>query len=68
MPAWASSRTICSACSARRANRAWRWPGSPRPSTLAARSRSPLGEIEAAVHRMTEDNQIMVADDIVFLI
>ncbi|KMZ08260.1 DNA replication licensing factor Mcm3 [Drosophila simulans] len=26
------------------------------------------GEIEAAVHRMTEDNQIMVADDIVFLI
>ncbi|XP_022222795.1 DNA replication licensing factor Mcm3 [Drosophila obscura] len=25
-------------------------------------------EIEAAVHRMTEDNQIMVADDIVFLI
>ncbi|XP_037945606.1 DNA replication licensing factor Mcm3-like [Teleopsis dalmanni] len=26
------------------------------------------GEIEAAVHRMTEDNQIMVADGIVFLI
>lgn len=26
------------------------------------------GEIQAAVHRMTEDNQIMVADDIVFLI
>ncbi|XP_030375934.1 DNA replication licensing factor Mcm3 [Scaptodrosophila lebanonensis] len=26
------------------------------------------GEIQAAVHRMTEDNQIMVADEIVFLI
>lgn len=26
------------------------------------------GEIDAAMHRMTEDNQIMVADDIVFLI
>ncbi|KAH8409032.1 hypothetical protein KR009_005613 [Drosophila setifemur] len=26
------------------------------------------GEIQAAMHRMTEDNQIMVADDIVFLI
>ncbi|XP_017154896.1 DNA replication licensing factor Mcm3 [Drosophila miranda] len=26
------------------------------------------GEIEAAIHRMTDDNQIMVADEIVFLI